>query len=255
MPILFAILGLVVGAFAAHAAEAILAKRALVRPYCPYCQAKHRPWQWGAVLALISGQWRCRECGRPLRWPRLAAEVLLTAAWGVVVARYGLTLRSLLALLSMIPLDMVLVTDLERRLIPNAIMFPSIGTMLVLGLLIGPAVPGLVDSSWWHVPFGGLIGFLVFWALASLGVAVFGEGALGAGDVKLSAYVGLVVGFPLVVEALLLTFFLGGVGALIFLITRRGSLRSAIPYGPFLVLGAIVTVIFGLDILRWYLSA
>ena len=254
MPILFAVLGLTVGAFAAHAAEAILAQRTLVKPYCPYCQTEYRLWQWSAVLALVSGQWRCRECDQPLRWSHLVAEVLLAAAWGVVVARSGLTASSILALLAMIPLNMVLVTDLERRLIPNAIMLPSIVVMLVLGLILGPAVPGLASSVWWHVPLGGLVGFLVFWALASVGVAVFGEGALGAGDVKLSAYVGLVVGFPLVIEALILTFFLGGAGALIFLITKRGSLRSAIPYGPFLVLGAIMTIIFGLDILQWYLG-
>ncbi len=254
MSILFAVIGLGIGALVAHGAEAILAERRLDRPFCPYCQASHRPWQWSATLALVSGHWRCEECGKPVRWPRLVAEVLLAAAWGVVVMRYGLTVRSLLAMLAMIPLDMVLVTDLESRLIPNAIMRPSILAMLVVGIVFGPLVLGLDGWLWWQVPLGGLMGFLVFWGLASLGVAVFGEGALGAGDVKLAAYVGLAVGFPLVIEALLLTFFLGGAGALIFLVTQRGSLRSAIPYGPFLVLGGIVTMIFGLDILSWYLS-
>jgi leader peptidase (prepilin peptidase)/N-methyltransferase len=254
MPILSAIIGLVVGAFIAHVAEAVLVKRTLDSPACPYCQASYSPWQWSATLGLISGHWHCSECDETLRLPRLVAEVLLAAAWGALIARYGLTLRSVFAMLVMIPLDMVMVTDLEQRLIPNAIMFPSIAAMLGLGLLFGPAVPGLTSVPWWHVPFGGLIGFFAFWVLATVGVAIFGEGALGAGDVKLAAYLGLVVGFPLVIEALILTFFLGGIGALLFLITQRGSLRSAIPYGPFLVLGTLVTILFGLDILYWYLG-
>ncbi|MGC9400553.1 MAG: prepilin peptidase [Anaerolineae bacterium] len=254
MPILFAALGLVVGAFAAHAAEAILADRPLGRPFCPYCQVGYRPLQWSATLALLGGGWRCHNCQKPLRWPRLVAETLLALAWGGVVARYGLTLRALLALLAMIPLVMVTVTDLERRLIPNAIMLPSIAAMLALGLIFGPAMPALGKAVWWHAPLGGLIGFCVFWILATVGVALLGEGALGAGDVKLAAYVGLMVGFPLVIEMLILTFFLGGAGAALFLVARRGSLRSAIPYGPFLVLGGLTTVLFGVEILQWYIG-
>ncbi len=254
MSLLFVLMGLVVGAVAAHGAEAVLAKRALTRPYCPYCQAERNLWRWSATLALFTGQWHCSECENPIRWPHLAAEVLLAAAWGGAVARYGLTIQSTLALLAMIPLIMVIVTDLERKLIPNALMLPSIAVMLALGLILGPVVPGLTTSVWWQVPAGGLIGFFVFWGLASLGNAIFGEGALGAGDVKLAAYVGLVVGFPLVIEALMLTFFLGGAGALLFLVARRGSLRAAIPYGPFLVLGAMTTILFGLDIMHWYLA-
>lgn len=254
MSVLFTAIGLAVGAFAAHGAEALLAKRALSRPYCPYCQVERSPWQWSVTAALISGRWRCRACDQPLRWPHLAAEMLLAAGWGGMMARHGVSLRSLLAMVAMVPLIMVIVTDLERKLIPNALMLPSIGAMLGLGLILGPVVPGLTLTAWWHVPLGGLIGFFVFWGLALLGGAVFGEGALGAGDVKLAAYVGLVVGFPLVIEALMLTFFLGGAGALLFILMRRGSLRTAIPYGPFLVLGALVTILFGLDILHWYLA-
>jgi leader peptidase (prepilin peptidase)/N-methyltransferase len=147
---------------------------------------------------------------------------------------------------------MVLVTDLEAKLIPNRIIMPAVAVMLVAGSLLGPAVPGIGGWVWWHTLVGGLLGFLVFWVLGVVGVALLGEGALGAGDVKLAAFVGLAVGYPLIVEALLLTFLLGGVGAILVLLFRRGSLRTAIPYGPYLVLGCAVTMIYGMEIVRWF---
>jgi leader peptidase (prepilin peptidase)/N-methyltransferase len=147
---------------------------------------------------------------------------------------------------------MVLVTDLEVKLIPNRIMYPAIGAMLVIGTLFGPAVPSVTLIAWWHVPLGGLVGFLVMWLLAWVGVALLGEGALGAGDVKLAAYMGVVTGFPLIIVALLMTFLLGGVGALGVLIARRGSLRTAIPYGPFLVLGCTAVLLYGRTLSLWF---
>ncbi len=251
------VLGLAAGAAGAHIAEAMMARRAWQAPYCPYCQTPSRPAQWSALLALLTGRWRCGSCSKPARWPRLAGELFLAAVWVALAARYGLSLRTVYAALTAVPLMMVLVTDLEAKLIPNRIMLPAIGALLVLGLLYGPAVPGAVARGWWAPLAGGLLGFTVFWLLGVVGVALLGEGALGAGDVKLAAYVGCVVGFPLVVEALLLTFLLGGVGAALVLLARRdslrGGLRIAIPYGPFLVLGAAITLIWGMELLRWFL--
>lgn len=252
MAILAVIAALIVGAFAMHLAEALMARRALAWPLCPHCQEPYPRLHWSAVLSFLTGQRFCRECGQPLRWQRLVGELLLAALWGVLAARYGFSGRALLALLACIPLAMVLVTDLETRLIPNRIMLPAIGAMLALGTGFGPAVPGLDAWEWWHSLLGGLIGFGVFWVLVVLGTLVWGEGALGYGDVKLAAFIGLAVGFPLIIEALVLTFIFGFLGALALLLLRRGSLRSYFPYGPFLVLGAAVTLLWGVEIVVWY---
>ena len=254
IPLLMSVAGLLVGALAAHVAETIMARRAWHAPACPYCQAHYERWQWSATLAYLTGKQRCRACGKALRWPRLAGELFLAATWGILAARYGLAPRVFLALAASVPLAMVLVTDLETRLIPNRIILPAVAVMLVAGSLWGPAVPGIQGWLWWHAPVGGLLGLLVFWVLGAMGVALLGEGALGAGDVKLAAFVGLAVGYPLIIEALLLTFLLGGVGAILVLLFRRGSLRTAIPYGPYLVLGCAATMLYGMEIIRWFLG-
>lgn len=247
------VMGLVSGAGAAHLAEAILARRSWATPRCPYCQAEYSPWQWSATLALLSGHWRCATCEKPSRGARLAGELLLALSWAGLVWVHGLTPRVALAMLASLPLVMVLVTDLETKLIPNRIIWPSLGVMLALGMLFGPAVPDIGSWGWGDVLLGSGFGFALFWVLVTVGVALLGEGALGGGDVKLAAYLGAVVGWPLIIVALLLAFVLGGVGALAVLVSRRGSLRTAIPYGPYLVAGGIIVLLYGVEIVRWYL--
>lgn len=252
MVLLVVVIALLVGAVAVFAAESIMAHRPLGWPACPHCQTPYALPQWSALLALLSGRRRCRACGHPVRWQRLVGELALACLWGVLAARYGLEGRALLAMLAGIPLAMVLVTDLETRLIPNRIILPAIVIMFPFSALVGPAVPSWRGALWWHGPLGGLIGFVVFWVLVFLGTLAFGEGALGGGDIKLAAFIGLTVGYPLIIEALVLTFIFGFLGALALLALRRGSLRSYFPYGPFLVLGAMVTMLWGVEIVQWY---
>jgi prepilin signal peptidase PulO-like enzyme (type II secretory pathway) len=75
-------------------------------------------------------------------------------------------------------------------------------------------------------------------------VMLVGRGALGAGDVKLAALIGVAVGFPEVLWALALGIVAGGVGALLILVTRRGGLKSYMPYAPFLCLGAMLVLLY-----------
>lgn len=248
MPILAALLGWLVGAFAAHAAEAIMKRQPLKRPVCPYCEAPYGALQWSALLALLTGQRRCRQCAKPFRTPRLLGELFLAICWGVLAARYGFSWRVLVGMLALIPLEMVLVTDMEVKLVPNLIMLPSIAVMLVVGTLLGPAIPAPRAWTWLTALEGAGLAFVLMRLLVWLGVATFGEGALGEGDITLATYIGAMLGFPLILEALLLAFVLGGVGAVAVLLTRRGGLNTAIAYGPYLILGGALTLIYAREI-------
>lgn len=254
MPFLVGILGLVVGAWASHVAEAVMARRPLTKPVCPFCTASCVPLQWSATLALIAGQGRCRACGKFFRLPRLIGEIFTALSWGLLVGMYGLNLRVLFSLLAIIPLTMIMVTDLEAKRVPNSIILPAIGVIFVLGTLFGPALPGLKTWVWWYAPAGGLTAFIVLRIFVTLGVAIFGPGAMGEGDITLATYSGAVVGFPLVIITLLLMIVFGGVGAAGVVIARKGSLKTAIPYGPFIILGCVTTLLWGPQILHWFLT-
>jgi leader peptidase (prepilin peptidase) / N-methyltransferase len=248
----FGLLGLLAGALGAYLGEAALARRR-VMVACPYCTAPHSPLQWSALVAVMTGHGRCVVCNRFLRVPRLIGELFLALAWGLLVGFYGLTPRTLLALAACFPLALILVTDLEAKLIPNRVMLPSLLAMVVVGTLVGPAVPTLTFWRWWTTLAGAAIGYATFRVLVWVGVALFGEGALGEGDITLAAYVGAVVGFPLIIESLLLAFAFGGIGAAGVLLSRRGRLGTAMPYGPFIILGCVTTLLFGAELLQWFM--
>jgi len=254
LPILAGLLGLVFGSLVVHLAEASLAKRPLSTPRCPFCGSGLVPIQWSATFSLLTGQARCRECQRFLRVPRLLGELFLAVTWGLAVAKGGAQWRTLLVMATLIPQAMILVTDLEVKLVPNLIMLPALAAMLVIGALAGPALPSLTGWTWWQSLAGAAIGFAVFRILVWIGVAVFGPGALGEGDITLATYVGAVVGFPLVVESLVFAFALGGLGAFLVIVTRRGKMGTAIPYGPFIILGCALTQLWGVEILGWWVG-
>ena len=253
MVIIFVLLGLLAGITASHLAEALMTGRRPAKPACPYCSAPYSPIQWSATLALLTGKRRCGQCNKPFRWPRLAGELFTALTWGLLVGMQGLDGRIVFSMLAVIPLTMILVTDLEVKRVPNVIILPSIGAMLVLSAIFGPAMPTFSTWAWWYGPAGALLAFVVLRVLVWLGVAVFGPGALGEGDITLATYTGAVVGFPLIIVALVLTILFGGVGAFGVLVAKRGSLRTAIPYGPYIILGCAVTMLWGPQILDWYL--
>ncbi|MCS7275612.1 MAG: A24 family peptidase [Dehalococcoidia bacterium] len=125
------------------------------------------------------------------------------------------------------------VTDLERRLLPNRLVYPG----LVLALALS-----------WAWPDRGVVQALAgaFFGLVVLGVAyVAMRGGLGAGDVKLAALIGAVVGFPGVALALSLGAIAGGVAAAFLLLSRLARRGQYMPYGPFLVAGALTALLLG----------
>ena len=110
-------------------------------------------------------------------------------------------------------------------------------------------VPG-----WWLALVGGAIGYGFFWLTVQLGERFLGRGAMGWGDVKLAAFVGLITGFPGIITALVLTIIAGGVISLFLLATRTVNLRSGIPYGPFICLGGFMTMLYGQQIMTRFFS-
>lgn len=175
------------------------------------------------------------------RSPRLpivtGATALLGAASGLA---FGLTLEALAAALFCWILVVVTRTDLEHRLIPNAIVLPGTVTMLALRTIDDPSVEWIASAA-----AAGLVLFLV--------VLVYPKG-MGMGDVKLTVLLGAGLGVSVIV-ALFVGFFAAFVPAIV-LVARHGrdARKQAIPLGPFLALGGVVALFWGPAILDWYRS-
>lgn len=175
------------------------------------------------------------------RSPRLplvtVGTALLGGACGLV---FGFTLEALTAALFCWALVVVTRTDLEHRLIPDAIVLPGAVVMLVLRTIDDPSVEWVLSALG-----AGLVMFLI--------VLVYPRG-MGMGDVKLTAFLGAGLGVSVVV-AMFVGFFVAFVPAAMLLAKHRKEARKhAIPLGPFLALGGIVALFWGGAILDWYRS-
>ncbi len=241
MIILYSLLGLLTGAFLNLAADELPQRRPLGSPRCPYCGQNHLPPEWIAVFSFLLLRGRCQHCQAPLSLRRPLLELGTMLAFAFLWQRYGPTPLLLLFTFYICILFLVLVIDLEHRLILNVVILPAI-LMAGIGSSLSPD-PGPLRAL-----AGGLIGFASFYL-----IALARKGGMGAGDVKLAAFIGLATGFPSVFVALLIAILAGGATALVLVLTRVKGLKSYIPYGPFLVIGGLVALIYGPQIVAWYL--
>jgi leader peptidase (prepilin peptidase)/N-methyltransferase len=143
------------------------------------------------------------------------------------------------------------VTDVQARLIPDRINYPGTAAVAVL-LLVGAVADGNA-SSLTRAAIGAAIYFLVTLALFVLG----GGRSFGGGDVKLSVVLGLFtafLGWDVLVAAIVLGFLIGGVAGVVLLVSRMRGLRDHFAFGPPMILGAYVSIAAGEELVRWYVG-
>jgi leader peptidase (prepilin peptidase)/N-methyltransferase len=262
--LIYALIGWLVGVFINHAADKLPQRARLDEtPRCAWCDTPRPPAAWSAVLGYLSGRRLCLGCGATLPLRSVVVEVLTPAIFVGLLWRYGPSAHlGLLSLYSAI-LILVTVTDLEHHLILHVVMVPAI--LLAMGGAFFNE-----DMSYRRALLGGAVGFVALYAmfllaqpvsalLARLSGREVSEVPFGFGDVTLGAFVGLITGLPGVVFALLITLLSAGLAAVLFwfvraVIQRRYTLFTPIPYGPFLVLGGFIMMVYGRQVVEWYIA-
>jgi prepilin signal peptidase PulO-like enzyme (type II secretory pathway) len=144
-------------------------------------------------------------------------------------------------------LILVIVIDIEHHLVLHVVTFPTTAVALLLSFF-------LPDTGWKLALVGAVVGFLLFYLFFWVGKLLFGEGALGFGDVTLAMTIGAMLGFHRVVFALILAVFLGGVFSLLLLLLRVRGRKSYVAYGPYLALAAIFMLIWGTQVYQSYVG-
>jgi len=233
MIILYAIVGLIVGGLLNVLADTLPSKTRIRPPFCVVCATQRHPLTWLATVGYVLGRRHCAQCGAPVRLRNVFVELSTAVAFGYLIADYGLNGHMLLLSIYLAIFILITVIDIEHRLVLNRVIFPAI----LLALIAGPFTPGL---NWKLMLVGGLVGFGLFYL-----IALIYPGGMGAGDVKLAAFIGLVTGFPDVFLAIIVAILAGGLISLLLVLTRTRSTRDYIPYGPFLVIGGVFTLLWG----------
>jgi leader peptidase (prepilin peptidase)/N-methyltransferase len=251
--VLVGLLGLLIGSFLNVVVYRLPREESLVSPgsHCPACGTPIRPWHNVPVLGWFVLRGRCAACGVRIspRYPLVEAG---TAAMFVAVTARLHALGQLPAVpayLYFAGLGLALaLIDLDTRRLPNTLVLPSYPVLAVLF-----AVPAWAQHDGWSLAraaIGGGALYAFFFAVAFIYPA-----GMGFGDVKLSGLVGAVLAYlswaTLIVGAFA-GFLLGSVLGIALIALGRGDRKTAIPFGPFMIAGAVLALFIAEPIAHWY---
>ncbi len=240
MNLLFALIGLLAGVLINVLADDLPQRKRPSLPHCHQCQQPYPVWQWVGV-----GQ--CAQCGaqprRRVLWVVVGTAVLFTLLPSLIADPVNLVVNSFYIAVFIL----VIVIDLEHRLILNVVVFPV--TLLAIGLSFVVS-----DNSWLSALVGAVVGYGFFFLIYWVAQLIYGAGsvAFGLGDVKLAMAMGAMLGFHRVVFAFILGILLGGVVSLLVILLRTANRRLHLPYGQYLAIAGIVMLIWGAQIATWY---
>ena len=245
---LVAIVGLAVGSFLNVCIHRLPRKQSIVRP-ASRCGSCGRTLDWYENIPLLSYAvlgGRCRTCRAwiSLRYPLV--ESITAAAFAAQYAAIGLTPLLAVRLVFTSALIVLFAIDLEHQLLPNVITVPGIVAGFASSLLLPP---GPVASL-----AGIAIGGGVLWLLIEIWWRVRGVEAMGFGDVKMLAMVGAFLGAKLVFVTFVLSSLVGGLVAAAVVVSRRGNLMTALPFGTMLAVAAFAASVVGDQLVTWYLG-
>jgi prepilin signal peptidase PulO-like enzyme (type II secretory pathway) len=290
--ILGVIIGLVLGSFAKALADRSLENKSYWgRSYCPKCKHKLRAYDLFPILSYLFLKGKCRYCHKKIDksyfWIEVIQGVLIGYLFYISAAQTpllsdqpALILFILILLFKTFFITILVIitlTDLKNYFIPDRVIIPSIiiGFFFLLSInlyrvfhlyyylsqndfgkyLLRPDNNYFLD----HV-------FMIFKSfgfniLTALGLGMFffilivatrGKG-MGGGDLKLGIFIGLMLGFPNGVLAIMLGFFVGAIISILLIIFGKKSFKEIIPFGPFLVIGSLISLFWGDQIINWYI--
>lgn len=243
------ILGACIGSFLNVCIYRIPAGVSIVSPgsSCPRCGTVISYYDNIPIFGYLMLRGKCRTCKAPISFRYPFIEVLTGLFCLACAMKFGPTLYSLTVFLFIASLLVVTFIDLDHRIIPDVISLPGI-PIFFLAAMANPSI------TWQESALGIFIGGGILYAIAWGYQRITGRDGMGGGDIKLLAMIGAMIGWQGVIFTL---FAASVVGTLIGMLTmfRSGAgMRLAIPFGPFLAMGAILNLFFGNEMILWYLS-
>ncbi|PIU28745.1 MAG: prepilin peptidase [Candidatus Hydromicrobium americanum] len=241
--IIFIISGLVAGSFLEVVIHRVPRKLSIIKPasFCPSCKRKIAFYDNIPLVSFIMLKGRCRYCKNKIPVTSLLVEVLTSLLFLANYIFFRLTIKTLVGIILCSVLIVISFIDIDFRIIPNVIVLPF--------TVVGLALSIISDLSRWWMPLVFSLGAFLFMLVIHL---IYPRG-MGMGDVKLSLMVGAFL-VRNVITALFLGFLAGSIYGLSFIAIKKGKLKQAVPFGPFISLGSIISLFWGDNILKWYIS-
>lgn len=287
------LLGTVLGSLSKALADRAITNRTFWgHSNCEKCKKNLKWFDLIPIVSYLSTNGKCRYCQDKLSMEYLLIEILMGLLISLlflitiptnffelnIYKQIAIGLELLLKVFSVSILAIVFITDLKTGLIYDRITFPSIAlgfiillvtaiynvSVLYISLILNPIgkylLPPQSDYFFRHVLIssqplflGILAAFLMLLFFGLIIVLTKGRG-MGGGDLKYGIFLGLVLGFPNALLALMLAFLTGSIVGVALLLGGKKKFGQSIPFGPFLSLGALITLFYGNQIMNWYLN-
>ncbi len=239
------VLGLLLGSFLNVCIARWPRQQSVISPRsrCPECGNLIAWYDNIPVLSWLLLGARCRHCKLPIPVMYPLVELAVAIIWGWSAWHYGASVEFVRAAVFFTILLGIAMTDAREYIIPDE--FSVGGTVLGIGFAFAGGA-----LAWQSALLGAVVGFGLLYAVAWIGGKVFGEDAMGGGDIKMMAMIGAFLGW----QGVLLTLFLGAfLGVLIFGPMKLLGREKLVPFGIFLAIGAVATWLVGDRMLGWYL--
>jgi len=247
--VLIFILGLIVGSFSNVCIYRIPRNESIIYPasHCPKCCSKIKPVDNIPLLSYILLKGRCRNCKSKISIQYPIVEFLTGLTYLIIYLIYGLSIQSLIYIILSSALIIIAFIDLNEQIVPDVISLPGI----IIGLILSFFVPYITYAN---SSLGVVVGGGIILIIGLAGSALFKKEAMGGGDVKLAAMIGAFLGWRYIIISLFLGFFLGALAGIVLILSKIKSREDVVPFGPFIVLGSFITLLWGEKIISWYIG-
>ncbi len=215
--------------------------------HCPHCHTAIRIYDNIPVFGWLILRGRCRDCGHRIS-PRYPLVEFLTGLFAVCAyLKLGPTVDSAIYFFFIAVLIIITFIDIDHRIIPDKITLPGIPLAFIATFFLS-------NITWQTSLYGILIGGGSL-LLIAVGYAYFtGKEGMGGGDIKLLAMIGALCGWKGVIFTIFVGSVLGSIAGIAAMRRSGQGMKSALPFGPFLSVGAIGYIFFGSEAIHWYLS-
>ena len=221
---------------------------------CNYCGKELRVRDVLPIIGYAAQMGRCSCCKTKISIRFPAVEIITAGVFTLLYARYKFSAQFLAFAFIVVILIAVAFIDIDHRIIPNGLVLSGlVGGIPVIIYHIFDPLPIYGDDAWWEPLLGLLPGTLFLFVIFLLGLLIYkSDEVMGMGDIKLFAPIGLFLGWRMCILALITAIVLAGISSLILMLTGTKKRKDTIPFGPFIVLGTLISMLAGWDILIWY---
>ncbi len=240
--------GAMIGSFLNVCIYRLPREESIVTPgsHCPQCQRPIRFYDNIPLVSYLLLRGKCRYCGAPISPQYPLVEGLTALSSLCLFVKFGPSWSYLFYFVFIAGLIPITIIDLYHQIIPNVISVPGIG----VGLLASFFLP---QMTFFDSLLGVLVGGGTLFLVATGYQWLFKREGMGLGDVKLLAMIGGFLGWKSVILTIFLSSLIGSVSGILLMLMRGKNLKYAIPFGPFLSAGAVLSLFYGERITRWYL--